>query len=853
MPESPRRYICIHGHFYQPPRESPWLETIERQDSAYPFHDWNERILAECYRPNAAARIVDDQNRIIRIGNNYERISFNFGPTLLSWMQRSAPGVYRAILAADARSCERFSGHGSALAQVYNHIIMPLASRRDKLTQIRWGIADFRHRFGRAPEGMWLAETAVDGETLDLLAEHDIGFTILAPNQARRIRQILDDGSAPGPWCDVTGGTIEPGRVYRCATASGHSIDIFFYHGQNSNAIAFERLLDNGGRFATRLADIFPDVHPGARDGADDSEAHLSHVATDGETYGHHHRYGDMALAYALHHIERARDIELTNYGEFRAHHPARYEVEIIDDTAWSCAHGVGRWNDDCGCNMGTGPGWNQAWRRHLRQALDELRDRLAALFEERGRHLLTDPWAARDHYIEVINDRSPARVDAFLSTHAARELTAEEEVVALQLLEMQRHALLMYTSCGWFFDDFTGPEGTQILRYAARAIELGECVTGQALEEPFLASLQRARSNRPEMGDGRRVYDEMVRPARVDLRRAIAHYAVSSLFTDSAQERAIPDAVHCYRMDAQERNVHTAGAARLLIGTVRCTSTITRAASSLSFAVLHFGDYNLVGGARHFSGESAYRDMVGDITTAFERADLVATQRQLDRHFAPNGPNDGPNDGQLTFSLESLFPDEREYILQRILAAQVADAEAAYERLYAQHAPLMRYLEHFDLPIPDAFTIAARFTLKSRLRRALASDDPGGEQLRQILSQAELVGANLDDQGLDHMWRATLERLAERVTADPDDIDALTALCDVAELSREYGQEIDLWRTQNACYQLLQTVWPDRQKREQDAPFHPVCQAELERWLDLFERLCGAVHIAIPKSPGGS
>jgi alpha-amylase/alpha-mannosidase (GH57 family) len=375
------RYLCIHGHFYQPPRENPWLEAIEVQDSAYPYHDWNERITAECYAPNRASRILDSEGRIEEIVNNYSRMSYNFGPTLLAWMEHADPETYQAILAADRESQTYFGGHGSALAQAYNHPILPLANRRDKHTQVIWCIRDFQHRFGRFPEGMWLPETAADTETLDVLAEHGIKFTILSPYQARRTRPL--GGRA---WRDVSGGRIDPTMGYLVRLPTGRSLVVFFYDGPISQAIAFQGLLSKGEHFVERLLSAFSD----SRDGAQ-----LVQIATDGETYGHHQKFGDMALAYTLKQITSQHLARVTNYAEFLDGHAPTHEVQIHENSSWSCAHGVERWGGDCGCSTGAHPEWNQAWRAPLRKALDELRDRLSPRFEEKARTLLKDPWAA--------------------------------------------------------------------------------------------------------------------------------------------------------------------------------------------------------------------------------------------------------------------------------------------------------------------------------------------------------------------------------------------------------------------------------------------------------------------------
>ncbi|MHB8156758.1 MAG: DUF3536 domain-containing protein, partial [Desulfocucumaceae bacterium] len=400
------RNICIHGHFYQPPRENPWLEDVELQDSAYPYHDWNERITDECYQPNTASRILSEDGWINKIVNNYSKISFNFGPTLLSWLEKNRPETYQAIIDADKKSIKNFSGHGSALAQAYNHIIMPLASKRDKETQIKWGIKDFEHRFGRKPVGMWLPEAAVDQETLDLLAGAGIGFTILAPYQARRVRKLGTD-----KWQEIGPGGVDTKMAYLVRTAGGGSIMVFFYDGLISSAVAFERLLSNGERFAVRLVEGF---------GGEKTSAQLVNIATDGETFGHHHRHGDMALAYALDFIEANGLAKITNYPEFLTNNPPAYEAEIRENTAWSCAHGVERWRNDCGCNTGLHPGWAQSWRAPLRKALNWLGNKVARNYEEMAAQYFKDPWEARNDYIEVIMDRSPEYLQHWLEKHCA-------------------------------------------------------------------------------------------------------------------------------------------------------------------------------------------------------------------------------------------------------------------------------------------------------------------------------------------------------------------------------------------------------------------------------------------------
>jgi alpha-amylase/alpha-mannosidase (GH57 family) len=467
----------VHGHFYQPPRENPWTERVEAEEGAAPYHDWNERITVECYAPNAG---------------NLEKISFNFGPTLLSWLEDHHPETYAKILEADRLSRGERGGRGNAIAQAYHHLIMPLATRRDKVTQVRWGIEDFRRRFGRDPEGMWLPETAVDRETLAVLAEASLRFSILAPSQCRRVRPL-----AGGAWEDVAGGRIDPSRAYHYSAGEGRDLALFFYDSPIARAIAFEGALADGETLRARLMGGFSPARAWPQ---------LVHAATDGESYGHHHRGGAEALTAALTEIESDPEVRLTNYAAFLAAHPPTHEVQIVERTSWSCAHGVGRWQSDCGCRVGH-PGWHQAWRAPLREAMDWLRDQLDPFYEARLGKMVKDPWAARDGYIQVILDRSRAGSAAFLARHQRIPLDDSRQADALRLLELQRQRLLMYTSCGWFFDDVSGLETVQVLRYAARAIQLAASLGFTGLEEEFLRRLAAAPSNLPEYGEGAEVF----------------------------------------------------------------------------------------------------------------------------------------------------------------------------------------------------------------------------------------------------------------------------------------------------------------------------------------------------------
>lgn len=494
-----QRYICIHGHFYQPPREDPRTGVVPDETSAAPYHNWNERICAECYEPNTAAKILDENGNVKETVNNYAKINFNVGPTLLSWMAKHAPEVYQKVLDADIESQKYFSGHGSAIAQPYNHVILPLANRRDKYTQILWGIRDFEFRFKRKPEGIWLPETAVDMETLDIASKMGIRFTILAPHQAKRVC------SSKALTCvNVDASTLDPTMPYEVRIPSGRKMAVFFYDGPISSAVAFEKLLNNGEIFAERLISAF-----GKRKGAQ-----LVHIATDGETFGHHHRFGEMALAYALKQLEKNKNVQLTNYSEYLTKHPPTHVAEIHENTSWSCMHGVERWRNDCGCRIGGNPLWNQAWRMPLRDALDWLRHTLIQEFDEMGRSLLKDPWLARNSYINIILDPSTDTIENFMQEHAARKLTESEKTKVLKLMDMQRNMMLMYTSCGWFFDDPSGLETIQILRYAAMSLQLFKELFKKDYEERFVQRLKTVRSNIRDERDARLIYRKYVHPA---------------------------------------------------------------------------------------------------------------------------------------------------------------------------------------------------------------------------------------------------------------------------------------------------------------------------------------------------
>lgn len=642
-------FLTVHGHFYQPPRENPWLEAIELQDSALPFHDWNERINKECYNPNSVSKIVDSRNKILDMTNNYAHMSFNFGPTLLSWMEKFAPHTYERIIKADIESIAEHDGHGNAMAQVYNHIIMPLANERDKQTQVKWGIRDFEYRFGRKPEGMWLAETAVDDDTLRVLEENGIKFTVLSPYQALKIRK---EGAKD--WQDVSWGNIDPARSYRyyIKSAPGKFIDLFFYDGAISRSVAFDELLKDGNKFIKRLKEGVSDLR---------DYPQLINIATDGESYGHHTKFGDMALAYVLQIKAKDEGFTITNYAEYLDKYKSDYEADIKQASSWSCFHGVGRWKEDCGCSTGGHPGWNQKWRKPLREALDYLRDELSKIYEAEGVKYFTNPWEVRNNYISVILDRGSHTVNKFQRENFLPDLTDNQKVKAMELLEIQRQALLMYTSCGWFFSEISGIETVQIMKYAARAMQLAASFTKKDLEKHFLELLSEAKSNIAEYGTGKDIFERFVKPSIITMKQIASLWAVSSLYQDFEDE----EYVYCYKVTKHDYQRVQKGNSSFVVGHIEVQSKITLQKSNLMFALMQYsaGDFHCA--IKEFSDENEYAGMKAELIKTFLLNPLTEIIRALDEFF-----------GKEYFTLKDIFIEERRKILQILLKGKMQNSQ---------------------------------------------------------------------------------------------------------------------------------------------------------------------------------
>jgi alpha-amylase/alpha-mannosidase (GH57 family) len=779
------KYVCVHGHFYQPPRENPWLEDVELQDEAYPFHDWNTKITEECYRQNAWSRILSSDRKIIDIVNNYSKMSFNFGPTLMSWLEKHATDVYQSILEADKQSQTNFSGHGSAIAQVYNHIIMPLANRQDKFTQIRWGLEDFEKRFGRKSEGMWLAETAVDNETLDILAEQGVKFTILAPTQAKRVRRI--DGN---DWYNINHDQIDTTQPYLCKLPSGRTINLFFYHGPIAQEAASGRILTNGEVFAGKLLWLLE---------YSDRPAKLAHIALDGETFGHHHRFTDMALAYCTHYIETTNAAKITVYGEYLEKFPPAYEVEINENSSWSCIHGVERWRSNCGCNLGRYPSGKQQWRQPLRETMDWLRDQLVSLYENEMKKITADPWQARNDYIRVINDRSPANVNAYLQQIAGRDLSDAEKVTALKLLEMQRNAMLMYTSCGWFFDDIAGIETVQIMLYASRVMQLAKEIFGRDFEPEYEKFLENAKCNLKEFANGKKVYETLVKAEIIDLNRVGAHLAASLIFDNYEQTQQ----VYCYTTNMELCRQIEAGVQKLAIGTAAIQSDITLEKHSVDFAVLHFGDHNLLCAVNEHSDEAAFNQMQDELEKTFTAGNTNEVMQMMCTFFKEH-----------SYSLWHLFKDRQRQVINELLTETSQEVEIILRRVYEKNYTIMQIMQSMRMPLPSAICDPAEFIINIDLSKTLRDDEFDTRRLKRLAEQVIKFSLRIDTLTLRYEASRRINELMGKLKKTPNDVKLLEKISTGLGIILSIAQELDLQTAQNIFYRITKTSFAEMKQK---------------------------------------
>ena len=802
--EKNKVFLAIHGHFYQPPRENPWLEAIEQQDSAIPAHDWNERVNNECYNPNSVSKIVDSDNKILNVVNNYEYMSFNFGPTILSWMEEFAPLAYERIIKADINSRKAHSGHGNAIAQVYNHMIMPLANERDKQTQVKWGIKDFEYRFGRKPEGIWLAETAVDDETLRVLAENDIKFTILSPYQAQKIKKIDEK-----TWQDVSWGNIDPARSYRyyIKSAPGKFIDLFFYDGAISRSVAFDELLKDGNKFVNRLKDGICTTR---------NYPQIVNIATDGESYGHHTKFGDMALAYALKLKVKEAGFEITNYAEYLEKYKSDWEVDIKPVSSWSCFHGVGRWCEDCGCSTGGHPGWNQKWRKPLRNALDYLRDETISVYKKYAKKYFKSPDEARNNYINVILDRSSMSVKNYQNEFFIENLTDEEKVKAMELLEIQREAMLMYTSCGWFFSEISGIETVQIMKYAARVIQLMKSFLKKDIETPFLEILSDAKSNIKEFGTGKDIYEKFVKPSVVTIKQIVCLWAISSLYTDFEDE----EDVYCYKIKKHTYKTVKKGNSKLVIGHIEIQSKVTLEKSNMIFSLLQFsgGDFHCA--IKEYS--SNFDDIQKELIRTYLVSPLTEIIRSIDNYF-----------GTEYFTLKDIFIEERRKILQTMSKGKLQIFANTYEAMYNEGKSSMYQMQALGLEIPKEFKISAQYVLTKQFNdlftesKGLLNNDLV-QQASDINFEAKRIGIEIDKNPTAQIFSKKIAQNINRLSyaLDIQQVDATLELLDcIAKLEIQ----VDIAEAQNYYFSKIVTNIEELIERIS-------CQADKDMLLMLFD-----------------
>ncbi|MFY9573896.1 MAG: DUF3536 domain-containing protein, partial [Blastocatellia bacterium] len=672
------------------------------------------------------------------------------------------------------------NGYGNAIAQCYNHVIMPLASEYQKLIQVKWGIADFEFRFGRKPQGIWLPETAVDLATLQVLADCDIRFTILAPHQAQAVRLPGQD------WQEVLHGGIDTTQAYRCRLNRGRHIDLFFYDQPVSHDISFEGLLKSGDRFAERLTSGF---------NHQSEHAQLLNIATDGETFGHHSKFGDMALAYAIKKLEQEGKSRITNYAEYLSLHEPTREVRIRENTSWSCAHGVERWQSDCGCNSGN-THYHQRWRGPLRRALTALHERLDAVFQRESSTRLLDPYGAVDDYIEVILDRSGEKTsEEFLRKRARGTLSEAETVNVWRLLEMQRHAMLMYTSCGWFFDDISNIETVKIIEYAARATQLARDAGGVDLEPQFIADLASASGNKPHLPTGAQVYEELVRPSVTDLKKGLAHYGISSLMEDYSSSQRI----FAFEFERKEYAREKTASRTLAVGAVNVRSSITREYLEGMFVVLHLGGYDFHCAVRPLIPANEYESLREELFRRFGEDSTRNLLQAIDARFACDN-----------FALKDLFIDERRKIGRLLLEDAVERSRRQYQRVYEESRDVMRLLVSLKIPAPDSLKTAAEYVLTSRLEDAtaeLSGEEISDVELREIAAaifrEAAMLGCKVDLSRLKNAIERIVYSRLESYRTTHNEARAESALRFI-NLAEQLDVKLDLWRLQNLFWELL-------------------------------------------------
>ncbi|HUW34587.1 MAG TPA: DUF3536 domain-containing protein [Planctomycetota bacterium] len=800
--QDPQRYAVIHGHFYQPPRENPWIEEVERQEGAQPYHDWNEHITYQCYLPNTASRVIRN-NRIIDLVNNYSYISLNFGPTLLLWLEKRFPYVLEGIVEADAVSRAHNNGHGNAIAQVYNHVIMPLENPRDQHTQVIWGIRDFEHRFGRSPEAMWLSETACNIQTLNVLIDHGMKFVILAPNQAEKMKPFdaLNQAEKMKPldapnWTDVSNGSIDPRRPYRHfmydkdeRRNDNRFIDVFFYDGPLSRNLAFGGLTSS----AAACSEAFWKAY-----GRPEFSPSLVNAAVDGETFGHHHQFSDMCLAYLVKYELPRRKINVTNYARYLELCPPAHEVMIKqgkngEGTSWSCAHGVGRWKEDCGCSTGRGE-FHQKWRAPLRQALRNLRDALVPVYEIEGGKLFHDSWKARDNYIDVINNRTHDNVTRWLTEHMKVEVSKQNRVRAIELLEMQRHAMLMFTSCGWFFDEISRIETVQCMLYAARAAQLCRQLTGHDYEQKLKDDLEAAPSNVPHFGNGKKVYEHVVEPATAEWQKVVAQYAIRlALLPD----HPTPNKIYDFHLDGAGTQWQQLDSWTYGVGSAHFFSGITFEEHEGSFFCINFSGGDVKCFVREFTDDEHFGQMRSRIMDQAPDIVEIGLRSIVQEFFSTRA-----------YTLNDLFREDREKVISSLMKEKLQSWKSYFEHIFQGNVGLMKRYHELGWSIPVELRISSQYAVAVELAEKLRESSHDGNLdrvrvMKGMLDFCRSLGFQFDLRESEEVLRAMImgriNALLRQITIH--DASMLKQLLDVAgSMHINYG----FYLPQNRMYRLL-------------------------------------------------
>lgn len=787
------KYACIHGHFYQPPRENPYTEVINRQDSAYPFHDWNEVVGFQCYGPNAFSRLLNDDRKIINIINNYQYISFNFGPTLLSWLKQKHSAIYDEVIIADKKSIEFFNGHGSAIAQVYNHIIMPLATRKDKEIQVTWGIQDFEMHYGRKPEGMWLSETAVDIETLEVLAENHIKFTILSPYQAREIREEYE-----GYYHPINKDTLNTNKPYRVDLPSGKSIVVFFYSADVAHQLSFGDLLNSGDAFYNKIRQQF---------NFNSSDTEIFNVALDGETFGHHHKHGDMALAYCINKVLTSADVRLVNYGRFLDLYNVTTRVHIHERTSWSCAHGIERWNSNCGCRGGGDPSWNQQWRGPLRAALNALNGRADTFFHSIAQNYFKDVDEVLNNYVEVINNRTRDFTYIFFSRYANKKLNNDDIILLARIFEMKRNTHLMFTSCGWFFTELTGIETVQLLMYADRVIQIYESLAEDvSMIKEFLTLLKSSKSNIPEHKDAEHIYKKWVRPNR----QSLAQIAILNSLLQSIESEGDVLDKNLPKVELKNMQRYEMGYMRALKGTFIIESNITFSKRYFYFSLFQLSRANFLG---YYNISSEPSENPADTYHLLDTQSLGNINVLLDKVKKKY---------RQTYALSSLLPEYQALVLEVISNKEQRVVETQMEDIYKRNYPLaMQYLQA-NIKLPLHLKNVLDFYLVENLKKVLSVEHYHFQKLESIVADIIKwkVSIKHEEDTLQLLGSYLIKYEIDKIKTNPAHIEAICMINQIIQVIKPLELHFNLWDSQNTLLRLLsenKTLYQRIKNEQQD------------------------------------